>query len=345
VDFADGTVTIAGCGSPVEQAGVSANTYVFNSSMSSRGRFIRNGDADTLILPQEGELEIRTEMGTFCVGQCDLALIPKGLLFQVNLASGNAGVARGYYLENFGDQFVIPDLGPIGISSGLAHPRHFVAPSAHFEEIEGDFQLISKFGGKLFTSPLKYSPLDVVAWYGNHIPYKYDMNLFMAINTVTYDHPDPSINTVMSSYTTSPGLANVDFVIFPPRWMVGEGTFRPPWFHRNFMSEFMGLLRGTYDAKPDSFLPGACSIHNRFIPHGPDGSAVKKGTEQDTSKAERYAGTLAFMWETRLPLFPSPYASQHLKDAAYPRCWSTVERRFDTSQMPPKTEPYGFSPN
>jgi len=342
-DFVEGTVTIAANGNPTAQDGCSANTYIASSSMSTRGRFLRNADADVLILPQHGALDVRTEFGDMRVEPWEMALVQRGMVFQVNLAPGT-DLAKEYFLENFGDLFTIPDLGPIGISGGLAHPRHFVVPDAKYEDKEGNFEIISKFLGQLFISPLDHSPLDVVAWYGNFLPYKYDMRLFMAVNTVTYDHPDPSINTVLSSYTSSPGLANVDFVIFPPRWVAAEGTFRPPWFHRNCMSEFMGLLQGSYDAKPDSFLPGACSVHNRFTPHGPDGAAVERGTSADTSKPERYSNTLAFMWETRLVWHPSEYALGTMNDADYPSCWKSVEKRFNAASLPPVSEPYPFPP-
>eukprot|EP00930_Biecheleria_cincta_P096368 TRINITY_DN88229_c0_g1_i1.p1 TRINITY_DN88229_c0_g1~~TRINITY_DN88229_c0_g1_i1.p1 ORF type:complete len:474 (+),score=53.66 TRINITY_DN88229_c0_g1_i1:32-1423(+) len=343
IDFVDGTVTLAANGSAVGQDGVSANTYAMNTSMSSNRRFLRNADGDMLILPQDGALDIRTELGSLRVEPWELALIPRGFAFQVNLSEGTDS-AQGYFLENFGDHFVVPDLGPIGISQGLAHPRHFLAPQASFEQEDGDFELVSKFSGGLFRSPISRSPLDVVSWYGNLVPCKYDMRLFMAINTVTYDHPDPSIGTVLSSYTSSPGLANVDFVIFPPRWVAAEGTFRPPWFHRNCMSEFMGLLTGSYDAKPDSFKPGASSIHNRFVPHGPDAAAVQRGTQANTSEPERYSGTLAFMWETRLAWHPSEYALNALNDTAYPSCWSSLQSRFDPNKVPAAPEPYGFNP-
>lgn len=340
-DFLDGAVTVAANGSPAAQDGCGANAYVACASMAQHGRFLRHADADVLILPQEGALELRTEFGDLQVEPLELALVPRGITFQVNLAVGTT-LVRGYFLENFGDCFVVPDLGPIGISGGLAHPRHFLAPQARYEEREGNFELVSKFAGRLYRSPVSHSPFDVVAWYGNLVPCKYDMRLFMAINSVTYDHPDPSINTVLSSYTSSPGLANVDFVIFPPRWNAAEGTFRPPWFHRNCMSEFMGLVRGSYDAKPEGFLPGASSVHNRFAPHGPDGPAVRKGSEADDSRPERYSDTLAFMWETRLVWHPTEYALATLNDAEYPSCWASVERRFDASRTPPVPEPYGF---
>mmetsp|Transcript_53865 Transcript_53865/g.125659 ORF Transcript_53865/g.125659 Transcript_53865/m.125659 type:complete len:463 (-) Transcript_53865:336-1724(-) len=343
VDFVDGAVTIAANGSPAVQDGCSANTYAMTMSMSAKRRFLRVADGDVLLLPQEGGLNIRTELGHFEVNPWELAVVPRGLTFQVDLAAGSSS-ARGYFLENFGDHFVVPDLGPIGISGGLAHPRHFLAPQAQYEEIDGEYELVSKFMGSLFCSPIRHSPLDVVAWYGNLVPCKYDMRLFMAVNTVTYDHPDPSIGTVLSSYTSTPGLANVDFVIFPPRWLPAEGTFRPPWFHRNCMSEFMGLLTGSYDAKPDSFLPGAASIHNRYVPHGPDGAAVQRGTDLDATKPERYSGTLAFMWETRLIWHPSEHALQTLNDVEYPASWQSVPRRF-SADAPPPPEEYGFPPS
>jgi homogentisate 1,2-dioxygenase len=336
-------VTVAANGSPAAQDGVSANTYAATASMSAKGRFMRHTDADVLILPQEGAIEVRTEYGDLYVEPWEMALIQRGMVFQINMASGVESV-RGYTLENFGDLFVVPDLGPIGISGGLAHPRHFLAPKARYEEKEGEFELVTKFLGNLYRSRIERSPLDVVAWYGNFVPYKYDMRQFMAVNSVTYDHPDPSINTVISSYIASPGLANIDFVIFPPRWMAAEGTFRPPWFHRNTMSEFMGLIAGNYDAKADSFLRGACSVHNRFVPHGPDASAVESGTAADNSKPARYSDTLAFMWETRLALNASPYALETLRDPAYPACWGSVKPRFDATAKPPAEEPYGFSP-
>mmetsp|Transcript_7931 Transcript_7931/g.17581 ORF Transcript_7931/g.17581 Transcript_7931/m.17581 type:complete len:468 (+) Transcript_7931:110-1513(+) len=347
VDFFDGSVTVATTGSAKEQRGCSAQVYAATASMSKRSRVMRNADGDILLLPQQGKLSVRTEFGDLEVEPGELLLLQRGMTFQVNLASDTAE-ARGYFLENFGDHFVLPELGPIGISGGLAHPRHFLAPVAKYDDDRGNKlppqELISKFGGSFWRSDIEHSPFDVVAWYGNLLPFKYDMRLFMAINTVTYDHPDPSIGTVLSSYTASPGLANVDFVIFPPRWMAAEGTFRPPWFHRNCMSELMGLLTGTYDAKPDSFLPGACSIHNRFVPHGPDGPAVQRGTDADNSTPERYSNTLAFMWETDHIWHPTEYALQTMNDPLYPSCWKTVERRFDANAKPAEEEPLPFPP-
>jgi len=303
-----------------------------------------NADADMLIMPSQGEIEVRTECGKMHVEPLELALIPRGSVFQVNLLPGTKEV-RGYCLENFGDHFVIPNLGPIGISAGLAHPRHFTAPSACYEDEKGEFELINKFLGNLFKSTINHSPFDVVSWYGSHVPLKYDMRDFLAINTVTYDHPDPSINCVLSSYTSTKGLANCDFVIFPPRWVVSEDTFRPPWFHRNTMSEFMGLIHGSYDAKPKSFRVGASSIHNRFTPHGPDAAAVNKGASEDTTKPERYSNTLAFMWETRKVWQPTTHALSNLKDDEYTQTWEGVRSSFDPSNVPDEVETYPFPPS
>jgi len=344
-DFIDGAVTMAANGSPTSQDGIAACTYQANSSMSAKGRVMRNHDSDVLILPQEGELEIRTEFGDMRVGPCDLALIQRGMTFQVNLAEGT-DKARGYFMENYGDFFVIPDAGPIGVSSGLAAPRHFLPPDAKFDDegTKGPFELVTKMNGDLWKSPLEHSPFDVVAWYGNFTPYKYDMRLFCRINTVTYDHPDPSIYTVLSSYTSSPGLANCDFVIFPPRWLVSENSYRPPWPHRNAMSEFMGLIQGSYDAKPDVIAPGSCTIHNRFVPHGPDQTVIDKLRKADTTVPHRMEDTMAFMWETRLLLHPSEYALATLNDETYPECWSSVKPAFDRNNVPPIDEPYPFNP-
>lgn len=337
---------MAANGSPTSQDGIAACTYQATSSMSATGRVMRNHDADVLILPQEGELEVRTEFGDLRVGPCDLALIQRGMTFQVNLAEGTDN-AKGYFCENFGDFWVIPDAGPIGVSNGMAAPRHFIPPEARFDDdggATGTFELVSKFNGDLFRAPLERSPFDVVAWYGNFVPYKYDMRLFACLHSVTYDHPDPSIYTVLSSYTSSPGLANCDFVIFPPRWIVSENSYRPPWPHRNAMSEFMGLIKGQYDAKPDVIAPGSCTIHNRFVPHGPDQTVVDKLKKADTTVPHRMQDTLAFMWETRLLMAPSEYALANLNDESYPECWSSLESRFDRNNVPPVKEPYAFFP-
>ena len=340
-DFIDGLFTVA-CngGGPASGDGAAAHVYAINQSMSTR--VFRNHDGDMLFIPQDGAIVIKTEFGDLEISPNEIALVPRGIVFQVNLENGSKE-ARGYVLENFGSPFVIPDMGPIGISSGLAHPRHFVAPSASFVDAQASsLELIAKLTGKLFHGPLRWNPFDVVAWYGSYVPVKYDLRLFMPVNAVAFDHPDPSIGCVLQSPTAVPGMSNIDFVVFPPRWMVTENTFRyapfseyilsffrPPWMHRNFMSEFMGLIKGRYDAKPgDGFLPGGCSIHNQFSPHGPDGEAAKGAYTEDTSKQTRYENTLAFMWESNKVWVPTSDALVKLMDTDYVRCWESIPKLF-----------------
>jgi len=343
-DFLDGVVTIAGHGGPDAGIGAAASVYSATESMCVKRRVFCNHDADVMLLPQEGVLSLKTEHGILEVVPSELVIVPRGVRFQVNLGSGSS-TAAGYMCENFGAHFQLPELSFAGISSGLAHTRHFVAPSAVFEESDMQHEMVTKYMGALFKGPIPRSPFDVVAWYGNYTPVKYDMRLYNAINTVTFDHPDPSIGCVMSSPTASPGLANIDFVIFPPRWLCAEDTFRPPWFHRNAMSEFMGLIHGSYDAKPGGFKPGASSLHNKYVPHGPDGTAVEAGTKMDTSKPERYCDTLAFMWESTKTWVPTEHAMAQLADRDYIKCWDNVVARFDPNSLPPSPAPLPFQPS
>ena len=255
-DFVDGLVTLAGTGAPRDGHGVSVHLYAANRAM--RDRVFFSADGELLLIPQEGRLDVATEFGTIELGPLQVALIPRGVRFRVGLPDG---AARGYVAENHGALLRLPDLGPIG-SNGLANPRDFETPVAAYEDREGPVELVQKYGGRLWTTTLDHSPLDVVAWHGNLAPCRYDLSRFNAINTVSFDHPDPSIFTVLTSPSDTPGTANLDFVIFPPRWMVAEDTFRPPWFHRNVMSEYMGLIHGSYDAKAGGFAPGGGSLHN-----------------------------------------------------------------------------------
>jgi homogentisate 1,2-dioxygenase len=221
----------------------------------------------------------------------------------------------------------LPELGPIG-ANGLANARDFLYPVAAHDEREGDFALIAKFGGKLWRAPIDHSPLDVVAWHGNYAPYKYDLARFNAVNTVTYDHPDPSIFTVLTSPSDTPGTANVDFVVFPPRWMVAEATFRPPWFHRNVMSEYMGLIRGVYDAKAEGFLPGGGSLHNAMSGHGPDAATFERASSAELVP-QKLADTLAFMFESRYVIQPTERAlAAPQLQADYASCWQGLRKHF-----------------
>lgn len=325
--FIEGIVTFASNGDAGMRQGSAVHLYACNRSMDDS--YFVNADGDMLILPQHGQLEILTECGRLQVGPFEIALIPRGIKFQVKLGEASA---RGYISEIYGQHFELPQLGPIG-SSGLAHPRDFEAPTAFYEEKTGPQRLFMKFGGGLFLSHIPFSPLDVVAWHGNYTPYKYDLRRFNTINTVSFDHPDPSIFTVLTSPTDHEGQANVDFVIFPARWMVAEDTFRPPYFHRNIMSEYMGLIHGVYDAKPGGgFEPGGGSLHNCMLPHGPE----RKAFEEASSVAlqpQYLDATLAFMFESSYLYRPSRFALEtSLRQKSYTNCWKDIPTLFDAKK-------------
>src|SRR5688572_22747563 len=315
-DFVEGLVTYATAGEARAQRGCGVHGYAANRSMADR--VFSDADGELLVVPQEGVLTLATEPGRLTVGPGEIAVIPRGIKFRVEIA-GSA--ARGYVCENYGAALRLPDLGPIG-ANGLANPRDFLAPVAGYEDRDTATEVVTKFSGHLWSAQLPHSPLDVVAWHGNYYPYKYDLARFMAINTVSFDHPDPSIFTVLTSPSEIPGTANVDFVIFPPRWMVAEDTFRPPWFHRNVMSEFMGLVRGEYDAKKGGFVPGGASLHNAMSGHGPDHASWQKATNAKL-EPQYLEGTLAFMFEGRYVFEPTAHAmeSAHL-DRGYDAAWS-----------------------
>src|SRR6202030_4324076 len=294
-DFIDGLITMAGNGNTHTHSGVGIHIYVANASMTDR--FFYNADGEMLIVPQTGRLLLRTEMGVLEAGPGEIAVIQRGIRFRVELLEKEA---RGYVRENYGALLRLPDLGQIG-ANGLANPRDFLAPVAEFEDRGGDFRIVRKFQGRLWAAEIDHSPLDVVAWHGNYVPYKYDLATFNCINSVSFDHPDPSIYSVL----TSP--ANVDFAIFPPRWLVAEHTFRPPWFHRNMMNEFMGLIFGAYDAKAEGFVPGGGSLHSCMQAHGPDAETFERAVSAEL-KPHYLGGTLAFMFETQLVLHPTRFA-------------------------------------
>ncbi|HKT76224.1 MAG TPA: homogentisate 1,2-dioxygenase [Sphingobium sp.] len=300
-DFVDGLVTYGGNGDVAAGTGCGIHLYAANRSMVDRAFF--SADGELLILPQQGTLRIVTEMGVLPVAPLDMALIPRGVRFRVELLDG---AARGYVCENHGAAFRLPELGPIG-ANGLANTRDFEAPAAAYEDVDQPCEIVQKFMGKLWTTEVAHSPFDVVAWHGNLAPCRYDLRRFNTIGTVSYDHPDPSIFTVLTAPSDRSGTANVDFVIFPPRWMVAEDTFRPPWFHRNVMSEFMGLIEGEYDAKAGGFLPGGASLHNGMSAHGPDLESHGKAVAADLAPV-RIEAMMAFMFESRYPIAPTPWA-------------------------------------
>ena len=301
-DFVEGLVSYGGNGDVATGAGIGVHLYACNRSMQGRAFF--NADGELLIVPEQGGLRIVTEFGVIAVEPQEMAVIPRGVRFRVEVE----GPSRGYVCENYGALFRLPDLGPIG-ANGLANPRDFETPVAAYEDLDGPYELVQKFQGGLWATMLDHSPFDVVAWHGNLAPYRYDLRRFNTINTVSFDHPDPSIFTVLTSPSEIPGTANCDFVIFPPRWMVAEHTFRPPWFHRNVMSEFMGLVVGVYDAKAGGFAPGGGSLHNQMSGHGPD-QASYGGAVQAELKPHKIEDTLAFMFESRWVIRPTDYAME-----------------------------------
>jgi homogentisate 1,2-dioxygenase len=322
-DFVEGLVTLGGNGGAEEQAGVGIHLYCANRSM--QGRYFYDADGELLIVPQQGRLRLRTELGVVEVEPLEIAVVPRGVRFLVELPDGEA---RGYVAENFGAPLHLPDLGPIG-ANGLAHSRDFLTPVAAYEDLDGDFALVAKFQGALWSASIDHSPLDVVGWHGNYAPYKYDLRRFNTIGSIAVDHPDPSIFTVLTSVSDTPGTANMDFAIFPPRWLVAEHTFRPPYFHRNVASEFMGLIDGAYDAKQGGFVPGGSSLHNCMSGHGPDAASFEKASNADVSRPDHIVGTMAFMFETRKVIRPT---RQALESSAlqgnYYECWRGLKKHF-----------------
>jgi homogentisate 1,2-dioxygenase len=324
-EFFDGLITLGGNGDPAMQTGVAIHMYAANASM--RGRFFYNADGEMLLVPQEGALTLATELGVLRVAPGEIAVIPRGLKFRVEVEGG----VRGYICENYGSPFRLPELGPIG-ANGLANARHFLTPVAAYEDVDGDFRIVAKFLGRMWEAEIDHSPLDVVAWHGNYVPYKYDLANFNCINSVSFDHPDPSIYTVLTSPSAVAGTANVDFAIFPPRWLVAEHTFRPPWFHRNMMNEFMGLIFGQYDAKAEGFVPGGASLHNCMSGHGPDAETWERASEAEL-KPVYLKDTLAFMFETGLAVRPTQFALESkIRQHEYYECWQGLKNNFRAAQ-------------
>jgi homogentisate 1,2-dioxygenase len=323
-DFVAGWVTMAGQGAPDAMAGCAIHLYAANASMTDR--FFVDADGELLIVPQLGRLRAITEMGVLEVEPQEILVIPRGVRFRIELPDGQA---RGYICENFGAYLRLPDLGVIG-SNGLANPRDFMYPVAAYEDREGKFELVNKFLGNLWAGEIGHSPCDVVAWHGNFAPYKYDLRRFNVIGSISYDHPDPSIFLVLQSQSDTPAVDMIDFVIFPPRILAMQDTFRPPWFHRNVASEFMGLIHGVYDAKAEGFVPGGASLHNCMTGHGPDAETFEKATRTDTSKPHHIQDTMAFMFETRLPIRPTRFALEAAElQHDYYTCWQGLAKHFD----------------
>jgi homogentisate 1,2-dioxygenase len=320
-DFIDGLTAMLASDAGAYEAGVTVFVYRANRSMQ---RVFWSADGEFLFVPQLGRLVLATECGRLAVAPGEIAVVPRGMRFRVELPDGPV---RGYLAENHGAPLRLPELGPIG-ANGLANPRDFLTPTAWYEDRDEPTEVVQKFLGELWATTLDHSPLDVVAWHGNDVPCKYDLARFNTIGTVSFDHPDPSIFTVLTAPTDTPGRANLDFAIFPPRWMVAEDTFRPPWFHRNVMNECMGLVRGVYDAKAEGFLPGGLSLHGLMSAHGPDAATTERAMAAALAP-QKIDGTLAFMFETCRVLRPTEFAMTCPElQGGYDSCWNGLGKHF-----------------
>jgi homogentisate 1,2-dioxygenase len=323
LSFVDGVRTVTAAGDVNTQTGISAGIYFVTQSMDAG--YFYNADGELLIIPQQGGLQFFTEFGRIEVSPGEICVIPRGVKFKAGMIDGPA---RGYLCENYGAKFTLPDRGPIGANC-LANPRDFKTPVAAFEDRDAQCRLTVKWCGSFYACELDHSPLDVVAWHGNYAPYKYDLRTFAPVGALLFDHPDPSIFTVLTAPSGEPGTANADFLIFPERWAVAEHSFRPPWYHMNIMSEFMGLIYGQYEAKPQGFLPGGMSLHNCMLPHGPDAESFENASAMALEPV-KLAGTLAFMFETRFPQHLTRYASElETLQEDYRECWAGLKKRFD----------------
>lgn len=328
--FVTGLRTVTVAGDVDSNAGMASHLLFITQSMEREHFF--NADGEFLIVAEQGKIRFRTEFGVIEIEPGEICVIPRGIMFRVELIDGPV---RAYVCENYGGGFILPDRGPIGANC-LANPRDFLTPVAAYEDVEGPHTLYVKWGGELFKTQVSQSPLDVVGWHGNYYPYKYDLRRFSPVGAIMFDHPDPSIFTVMTSPSETPGTANIDFVIFPERWLVAENTFRPPWYHRNIMSEFMGLVYGVYDAKPEGFVPGGFSLHNQMLPHGPDTDAFEHASNVEL-KPVKLTNTLAFMFETRLRQRVTKYAATlDTRQDNYIDCWSGLKKHFDPNRREPK---------
>jgi len=325
-DFTDGLMSIAGAGDPSLKTGCAVHVYCCNKSMINKA--FNNSDGDMLIVPQQGALDIQTEFGWLYVPPGFIAVIQRGIRFSVNVD----GPSRGYVLETYQGHFRLPDLGPIG-ANGLANPRDFETPVAAYEDRQNiDFVILNKFLGGLFIGHQENSPFNVVAWHGNYAPFRYDLNLFNTVNTVSFDHLDPSIFTVLTVPSNEPGTAVADFVIFPGRWMVAENTFRPPYFHRNCASELMGLIRGAYDAKKEGFMPGGASLHSCMTPHGPDAVTFEEASHAELKPVRYSSDSLAFMFESSYLFKVTPWANTHKVQLDYYKCWQDLRSHFNPNE-------------
>ena len=318
-----GMRTMTTAGDVNTQVGMASHIYLVTQSMQDEYFF--SADSELLVVPQEGRIRFATELGIIDLEPKEIAIIPRGLVYRVEVLEGPC---RGFVCENYGQKFELPGRGPIGANC-LANPRDFKAPVAAYEDREVPSTLTIKWCGQFHVTEIGQSPLDVVAWHGNYAPYKYDLRNYCPVGAILFDHPDPSIFTVLTAPSGVPGTANLDFVLFRERWMVAEDTFRPPWYHKNIMSELMGNIYGQYDAKPQGFVPGGMSLHNMMLPHGPDREAFEKASNANLGP-DKLDNTMSFMFETRFPQHLTGFAAKEapLQDD-YIDCWESLEKKFD----------------
>jgi homogentisate 1,2-dioxygenase len=323
LNFLTGMRTITTAGDVNTQVGMATHVYLANQDMVDD--YFYSADSELLVIPQDGRLKIFTEFGILDLEPLEICILPRGMVFKVSLPDGQA---RGFVCENYGAKFTLPGRGPIGANC-LANPRDFKTPVAAFEDKETPCRVMVKWCGQFHETDIGHSPLDVVAWHGNYAPYKYDLRSFAAVGSISFDHPDPSIFTVLTAPTAEEGTANIDFVIFPERWLPQEDTFRPPWYHKNIMSELMGNIYGVYDAKPKGFIPGGISLHNCMLPHGPDKNAFDHATTESWEPV-KLRHTMSFMIETRFPQQLTRFAADKAPlQQDYAECWADLERKFD----------------
>lgn len=325
-EFIDGVKTITVSGDVNVHNGMASNIYIFNKSM--KNTVFTNADAEMLFIPYSGSICLFTEMGKLRIKPGQIAVLPRGISVKI---STDDEISKGYLCENYGSKFNISEKGIIGANC-LANPRDFKIPVAAYEELENNHSSILKWCGSFYKTEIKHSPLDVVAWHGNYTPYLYNLNNFSPIGSTNFDHPDPSIYSVLTSKSETLGTSNIDFIVFPERWSVAENTFRPPWYHKNIMSEFMGLIYGEYDARPNGFFPGGISLHNMMLPHGPDYETFQKASNEDL-KPHKFENSLAFMFETRYPQHVTKFASvSNGLQKNYIDCWRDIEKNFDVKE-------------
>ncbi|RLL62948.1 homogentisate 1,2-dioxygenase [Paenirhodobacter hankyongi] len=318
-----GMRTITTAGDVNTQVGMASHIYLVTRSMQDEYFF--SADSELLVVPQEGRLRFCTELGVIDLEPKEIAILPRGLVYRVEVLEGPA---RGFVCENYGQKFDLPGRGPIGANC-LANPRDFKCPVAAYEDREARSRVVIKWCGTFHETWIDHSPLDVVAWHGNYCAYKYDLRTYSPVGAILFDHPDPSIFTVLTAPSGQEGTANIDFVLFRERWMVAEHSFRPPWYHKNIMSELMGNIYGIYDAKPKGFVPGGMSLHNCMLPHGPDRAAFEHGSTEPMVPVYQ-AETMQFMFETRFPQHLTAFAATEapMQDD-YIDCWDSLEKKFD----------------